>query len=257
VAAARRPARARLPVVLLPGFDGSGRLFAPLLAAGPRGIAPRVLPLPSTGPQDYQGLRDFVLERLPRRGRYALLAESFSGPLAAMVAAARPRGLERLVLAATFLRRPLQPWLAPAGALAREALFRLPLLPATVRLLLAGADAPAAVVEAVREVMAVLPPRTAAARATVALGVDAREALAATRLPLLVLAPGHDRLLRRDHADDMLVARPDARVAVLPAPHMILQRAPQACLALVEGFLREAPVSTSGGAARRRGRLTD
>ncbi|MBK9516991.1 MAG: alpha/beta hydrolase [Anaeromyxobacter sp.] len=229
-------AAARLPTLLLPGIDGSGRLFDPLLAAGPRGFAPRVVPLPADRPRSYDEYLELLLEALPRRGSFGLLAESFSGPLAVRLAAARPRGLTALALVATFLDRPLQPWLAPFSPLVGPALFAAPLLPAVVRLLLAGGDAPDAVVAALRAATAAVPAAVLARRAREALVVDVRSLLASTTLPLLYLGPTGDRLLRTDVIDDVLAARPDAETALLDGPHTLLQVRPQACLARLDPF---------------------
>jgi len=230
-------ARARLPTLLLPGLDGSGRLFKPLLLAGPRGFAPRVVPLPADAPRSYDEYLEVLRAALPRRGSWALLAESFSGPLAVRLAAERPRGLTRLALVATFLHRPLQPWLAPLAPLVGQAMFTFPLLPPAIRLLLAGADAPDAAVRAIQEATAAVPAAVLARRAREALAVDVRQALAATDLPLLYLGPSGDRLLRTDVEDDVLAARPDAATALLDGPHTLLQVRPQACLARLEPFL--------------------
>ena len=230
-------ARARLPTLLLPGLDGSGRLFAPLLAAGPRGFAPRIVPLPADAPRGYDEYLEALRPALPRRGAWALLAESFSGPLAVRLAAERPRGLCALVLVATFLHRPLQPWLAPLSPLVGQALFTFPLLPPAIRLLLAGADAPDEVVQAIQQATAAVPAAVLARRAREALAVDVRAALAATDLPVLYLGPTGDRLLRTDVVEDVLAARPDAATALLDGPHTILQVRPQACLAALDPFL--------------------
>jgi pimeloyl-ACP methyl ester carboxylesterase len=234
-------ARARLPTLLLPGLDGSGRLFAPLLEAGPRGLAPRVVPLPADAPRSYDQYLAALRPALPRRGSWALLAESFSGPLAVRLAAERPRGLVALVLVATFLHRPLQPWLAPLAPLVGRAMFTFPLLPPAIRLLLAGADAPDAVVKAIQEATAAVPAAVLARRSREALAVDVRAALAATGVPLLFLGPAGDRLIRTDVNEDVLAARPDAETALVDGPHTILQVRPHACLARLEPFLGGAP----------------
>ena len=226
-----------IPTLLLPGLDGSGRLFRPLLAAGPRRLAPQVVPLPADRPLGYDEYVDLIRQRLPRRGRFALLAESFSGPLAVRLAAERPPGLACLILAATFLHRPLSPWLEPLAPLVGPRLFSLPLLPVTIRLLLCGHDAPDEVVEEIRAATSAVPARVLARRAHEALEVDVRAELSRTEVPLLYLGPAGDRLIRTDVADDVRAARPDAEAVRLDSPHTILQVRPQACLAAIEDFL--------------------
>lgn len=222
--------------ILLPGLDGSGRLFQPLLAARPRAFDPELVSFPPDRPLGYDALADLVRPRLPRR-RFVLLAESFSGPLAVRLAAERPRGLAALVLAATFLHRPLDPLLHPLRGLVGARFFGVPMPAPLVRRFLAGPDAPDALVEEVRRAVAEVTPEVLAHRSAEALAVDARGALAGVEVPILFLAPAHDRLIRRDAHADLLALRPDAEVAPVEAPHMVLQRCPHASLARIEEFL--------------------
>jgi pimeloyl-ACP methyl ester carboxylesterase len=230
--------------LLLPGLDGSGRLFAPLLAAGPRAFQPEPLSFPPDRPLGYDALAALVRARLPRR-RFVLLAESFSGPLAVRLAAERPKGLAALVLAASFLHRPLDPLLHPLRALVGARLFGVPMPAMVVRRFMAGPDAPDALVAEVQRAVAAVSPEVLALRAREALAVDARDALAGVEVPILFLAPTRDRLIRRDAHEDVLALRPDAEVAPIEAPHMVLQRCPHASLARIEEFLA-APGARAG-----------
>lgn len=230
-------ARPQVPrAILLPGLDGSGRLFAPLLAAGPRAFTPEPLSYPPDRPLDYDALAALVRPRLPRR-RFVLLAESFSGPLAIRLAAERPKGLVALILAATFLHRPLDPLLHPLRALVGARLFGLAMPAVVVRRLMAGPDAPDGLVAEVQRAVAAVSAEVLAHRSREALEADARGALAGVEVPILLLAPTRDRLIRRDAHEDLLALRPDAEVAPIEAPHMVLQRCPHASLAAIERFL--------------------
>jgi pimeloyl-[acyl-carrier protein] methyl ester esterase len=226
----------RTRALLLPGIDGSGRLYAPLVAAEPRGLRPEVVTFPPDVPLGYDELVARVRARLPR-GRFVLLAESFSGPIAIRIAAERPRGLAALVLAATFLHAPLNPVLHPIRGLAGARLFGIAMPATLVRWFLAGPDAPDAIVAEVQRAVAATTPEVLARRAADALRVDVREDLARIEAPILYLAPTRDRLLRTDVAEEILAIRPDAEVALIGAPHMVLQRCPHACLARIEEFL--------------------
>jgi pimeloyl-[acyl-carrier protein] methyl ester esterase len=229
--------RGRIPAILLPGIDGSGTLFRPLLDAGPRRLAPRLVSLPAHEALTYDGLLPVARAALPVRGRFVLVAESFSGPLAIRLAAERPRGLVAVVLAATFLHRPLNPVLHPLRGLVGARFFGLPMPAPLVRHFLAGPDAPDAIVRAVSAAVAAVDPAVMAVRAAEALAVDVREALSRVEAPILYLGPTRDRLIRADVADELLALRPDTEVALVESPHMILQRCPQTSLARIEAFL--------------------
>ncbi|WP_242345738.1 alpha/beta fold hydrolase [Anaeromyxobacter terrae] len=227
------------PALLLPGIDGSGRLFAPLLAAAPRRIAPVVVSYPADAPLGYDALVDRVRSSLPR-GPFLLVAESFSGPIAIRLAAERPPGLAGLVLAATFLHRPLHPLLHPIRGLVGARLFGLRMPAFLVRHFMAGRDAPDALLREVQEAVGRTTPEVMALRAMEALRSDVRDALVQVDAPILVLSPSRDRLIRTDVGDEILALRPAAEVVRLDAPHMILQRAPHACLAHIEELAARA-----------------
>jgi len=223
-------------ILLLPGLDGSGRLFGPLLAARPRGFLPEVVSYAPDRLLGYDDLAGLVRERLPA-GRFVLVAESFSGPVAVRLAAERPPGLAALVLAATFLHHPLNALLHPIRGLAGAWLFGLGLPAPLVRHFLAGPDAPHAIVAEVQAAVAAVSPQVLAHRVGEALRVDVREDLARVEVPVLWLAPSRDHLVRADAAEEAQAIRPDVEVASIDAPHMILQRCPQASLARIEELL--------------------
>ncbi|MET0090382.1 MAG: hypothetical protein ABW068_10250 [Candidatus Thiodiazotropha sp.] len=68
-----------MKLIMLPGLDGTGRLFKGFLQCYP-GEA-RVVSLPMDGPQDHRALAQRISPRLPEED-YVLLAESYSGLIA-------------------------------------------------------------------------------------------------------------------------------------------------------------------------------
>lgn len=92
-------------LVLLPGLDGSGLLFSPLISALGADFDCRVLALPNDGEQNQAKLAQRLLPQLPTQ-RFVLLGESFSGAIAAEIAASQPPGLAGAIFVATFLQPP-------------------------------------------------------------------------------------------------------------------------------------------------------
>jgi hypothetical protein len=109
-----------------------------------------------------------------------------------------------------------------------------------VRHFMAGPDAPDEIVREVQGAVAAVSAEVLAHRSAEALRVDARDALAAVEAPILFVAPTRDRLIRTDACEDVLAVRPEAEVAPIDGPHMILQRCPHASLARIEEFLARA-----------------
>jgi pimeloyl-ACP methyl ester carboxylesterase len=241
-------------VLLLPGLDGTARLFARFLAEADGALELVPIPYPPHEKLGYAELEERVRSLLPTDRPFALLGESFSGPLALRIAASSPRGLIGLVLATTFVRRPAAAPIAALRPLA-PAFFRLPLPRHVVRLLLAGGDAPAELVEEVRAAVGLVQGRVMAARAAEALHVDASDALRRCPVPILVISGRRDRLLRRSIPAEVKALRPDAEIHLLDAPHLVLQCRPREAMRWVSDFVvrlarEDQPATASPGDAR-------
>ena len=96
-------------IILLPGMDGAGSLFDPLLQCLSADTQAKVVSYPDQVHLSYRQLEELVVGQLPVSGKYIIVAESFSGPLALRVAE-RVVGdgcLEAVVLVASFAYQPL------------------------------------------------------------------------------------------------------------------------------------------------------
>ena len=103
-----------LPVVYLPGIDGTGRL----LYRQERLIAEfdvRCVSYPQDDRHTYDDLVKRGVRALQETGPAAVVAESFGGAVALMVALERPDLVTRLVLVNTFARYPRRFWIDVAG----------------------------------------------------------------------------------------------------------------------------------------------
>lgn len=180
-------------LLLLPGLDGSGKLFSALIDA----LDGQVDAMPVAYPPDrvltYAQLLEDLRRHLPEGDRpWFLLGESFSSPLAIMLAASRPPGLAGLILSTGFARAP-RPWLARALApwAAWHRFCPGPLLAWS----LFGGSADTATLAAVRAELATVAPEALAARLREVATVDARAALAGLTLPTLALRARRDLIV--------------------------------------------------------------
>ncbi|WP_299873049.1 alpha/beta fold hydrolase [uncultured Cocleimonas sp.] len=93
-----------MKIVLLPGLDGTGNLFDPLLKALPQNLEVIVISYPETK-LGYEELVSFVLGQLPTDD-YVLVGESFSGNIAYQIAQTKPKHLKYVIFVASFLSNP-------------------------------------------------------------------------------------------------------------------------------------------------------
>lgn len=109
-------------LVLLPGLDGTGRVFEPLLTYLPAEIEAQVVRYPADRVMSFAEHVDFARKQLPRKKPFVLLAESFSGPIGLQLLAEAPDNLIGVILVATFAHHP-SPFLLDAGRLLPQGLL--------------------------------------------------------------------------------------------------------------------------------------
>ena len=218
-------------LVILPGMDGGGALLAPFVAALPPWIEADVIEYPHALPLGYDALEARVRARLASSDeRVAIVAESFSGPIAIRIAADPPAHLAAVILVATFAALPFP---RAARFAFPPLLFARPPPRAFLRRTLLAPDSSDALVEGLRAAIARTAPAVMAHRIRAALKIDVRAELARVRLPVLVIEGRKDRLLRT-----LLRARRDLRTVTLDAPHLVLEAAPEESARAVAAFLR-------------------
>jgi pimeloyl-ACP methyl ester carboxylesterase len=219
--------------LLLPGLDGTGVLFAECARRLAPQLGARVVRYPCDRPLGYRDLERQI--EVPA-GRFAIVAESFSGPIGVALAARHRERVCALVLVASFVRSPA-PVLARLGALLAPLAFRAAPPALAVRHALLGSDAPADQVEALRGLIRSVPAGVLARRLREIAAVDRSSEFAALGLPVLYLAGARDRLVGPAVVAHLRSLRADLEVRVLDAPHLVLQRRPAESAAAISTFL--------------------
>jgi pimeloyl-[acyl-carrier protein] methyl ester esterase len=226
-------------LVLLPGLDGTGDLFADFIAALPKSWATTTVVYPTDSFLSYTDLAAFVSAAVPQVERSMLVAESFSTPLAVRYAATNPAALVGVVICAGFVTNPVPGWSRAVKALAKPWMFKLKPPRNIVEYLLLGQNAPPDLLQKLRHALHRVSPDVLSRRVREALDCDARDALRRTTVPLLYLEATHDRLVSPSCKEEFFHLRPDILLRSVPAPHLILQREPQKAAAIIMSFADE------------------
>ena len=226
--------------ILLPGFDGTGMLFAPLLRALPPGIEPVVVAYPVDRACSAGELFGIVAASLPQSEPYVLIAESFSGPIALKAAARQQKPPVAVVLCASFVQCP------PVRALIAMLGFCGPFLHArhpprwvVRRYLLGGANED--VVALFYRAMSEVASRVLTHRFSVLLEFDESFAPPALKCPLLYLQAGRDRLVKPRNFEIAQRRYPETHLQRIESPHLILQVQPEASVGAISEFLARRP----------------
>ncbi len=102
------------PVVYLPGVDGTGRLLFRQQALAER-FTLRCVSYPQDDKHTYADLVAIGIKHLEETGPAVVLAESFGGAVALLIALKRPELVRRLVLVNTFAWYPRRLYISVAG----------------------------------------------------------------------------------------------------------------------------------------------
>ncbi|MBI3560561.1 MAG: alpha/beta hydrolase [Gammaproteobacteria bacterium] len=226
-----------LSAVLLPGIDGTATMFGPLQQALGTLLSSVSIAYPTQVFLSYADLLNYVIERLPP-GPIVVIAESFSGPLALMLAERLAERCRALVLVASFLSNPrrwesrlLLPWLQPW-------MLRLRPSKRLARFFVTG-DASDAVVEFVLNNHKQVAGEVALGRLQAVFKVDVRGLFIHCQQPILHLYAKRDRVVLMRSVREIQTLRPDIPSVCIDGPHFLLQTRAQPCARVIVDFLRQ------------------
>jgi len=200
-------------VVLLPGLDGTGTLFAPFVRNAPDWATPVAISYDRDKVQDYEKLAGNVYKEIDRGQPFILVGESFSGPVALLVATRLPENLVGVVLCASFAvnPRPLMSLLYSPALLRALSSARVPAW--AIRRYLTGRTSSTELVKSVASVIRSVPPDVLAARLKMVIEVDVTRQLSACEVPLLYVLATQDRLVSKRALAVLKSIRTDISVA--------------------------------------------
>jgi len=222
--------RGAIPIILLPGMDGTGELLRAVADQLSIHRPVQVLAYPLDRPLGYDQLVAYVLDRAPNVP-FVILGESFSGPIAIEIAAKDWRAVG-LVLVSSFARHPLPTAFAPFARF-----IDLKWLPMSiVAAALMGPTATPELSDQLRRTLAELPREIIRTRAYEVLRVDKRDRLRQVPCPVLCLHGRRDRFLGRRHVNEIVASQPSCQVRWLDAPHMLLETHPEAAAEAINYF---------------------
>jgi pimeloyl-ACP methyl ester carboxylesterase len=226
-----------LTFVLLPGMDGTGTLFEPFVAAIGRNMAIKVVHYPAEQDLGYEELQKVAAEALPEEGRFLLLGESFSGPLAVSLAASAGSRLCGLILCCSFVRSPRRvgAWIANSVLLPPQSFVPR----AVVDYFLLGRFHSSALSASLRRAISQVAAHVLRRRLKAVLKVDVTDKLKAVRAPILYLRATEDRLVPPAASALVKEIAPQTHMVDIESPHCLLQAVPEKAAEAVKRFADE------------------
>lgn len=222
---------------MLPGFDGSGQLFRPLIDA--LGASCHCVPVRYANHSQVSGYVDQIKKTCRDQGPVIVVAESFSGPLAVELMADPDSPVVAGVLSATFAKPPLALIISLAQKL-RLASLTLPAVSEQVlRLFCLNGVRDIGLIREIVSVVRKVDAPVMESRITALTHMDATERLPQVTQPVLLLHAAEDRVLRRRFSAHLSEGLANVREVTVPGPHLLLQASAQACAAQIAHFIRD------------------
>jgi pimeloyl-ACP methyl ester carboxylesterase len=215
-----RPLPAKCPVIYMPGIDGTGRCLYRQTGLYEQ-YDLRCLSYPQDDRHTYADLVKLGIAQLEEAGPGVVLAESFGGAVALMLALERPDLVRRLVLVSTFAYYPRRLFIDPL-ALVGPWLPRMPNHPATIPFrgfFFFGPGIPKADQAEWWQKTAAVPMSAYGHRFTLISKLDLRKRLSEIDIPTLVFAAPNDWIVPFPASRVLATRLPRARLILAPTGH--------------------------------------
>ena len=224
-------------LVMLPGLDGTGIMFRPILRELDREVDPIVISYQQEDNCSYPALSERVSHTLPEK-EFFILGESFSGPIALMLADRKPTGLKGIILCASFISNPSILFPSFLGFLVTAPLFSV--WPVSIKAnALTSGRANGKIKDLMKEVKRVTRSRALASRTRETLKVDVTEELRRCQYPILYLRGARDMVVTSHNLRAMKRIQQNISDVTIDASHLVLQEAPEDSAREILGFMRE------------------
>jgi pimeloyl-ACP methyl ester carboxylesterase len=218
-------------IALLPGLDGTGDLFFPIIPFLENHFEVHVVRY--TDQLTFNEYVESAAKQLPNSDPVSLVAESFSGPIAISLLANKKLNFEASVLSATFCKSPL-PFLTQISKYVPEGLFASnPASKAFLDLFVTGRGANLEVRNKARELLNQVSPRQFQNRIGLVNEVDVTDELKEIEVPLLYIQATKDRIVLADSGTEIKKHAKKMEIEKVVGSHMILQTQPETCAELI------------------------
>ena len=218
-------------IALLPGLDGTGELFFPIIPFLEKHFEIHVVKY--TSQITFSDYVESAEKQLPKGVPVSLIAESFSGPIAMRILAKYRSRFLASVLSATFCISPL-PMLTRVSKHVPEILFSSnPASNAFLDLFLTGSNASSDIRSKSRELLEKVGGRKFKERIGLVNEVNMIEELKEIDVPLLYIQATKDRIVLSDSGTEIMKHVKNMEIIKVDGPHMILQVRAKKCADLI------------------------
>jgi pimeloyl-[acyl-carrier protein] methyl ester esterase len=224
-------------LVLMPGLDGTGLSFEPILPLLPADAKITIVRYPTDKLLSFEETVECAALQIPIGVPPIVIAESFSGPVGIQMIGSGRVKAKALILCATFAKSP-RPIVWRIMSFLRLPLLIRPDMPKRFFKIVIGKDKLIAdLLPLWKKVHADVPARVMNHRLKIINNVDVTEWLKKLTVPCCYLQAINDRVIPSSCLTYIKNFIPNLVIKRIKAPHFILQAQPQACLNAIEDFI--------------------
>lgn len=228
--------KSKIKLVLLPGLDGTGRLFEPFISCLPSFIEPFIISYQPDACISIEELALFVESKLPE-GEFVLLAESFSGLVALQLIPKVSSRLKGIIFVGAFASSP-RPFLLPKLLYFPFLFKHSSLLPQWVlREFCIGWEASRDKSIWLQNVLKNVPGNTILHRLKQISQANFKNPID-IKCPSYYLQAKHDRLVPKEASKQLAKIISGLKIIPLNAPHFMLQAQPAQSVTAIENIFK-------------------
>ena len=224
-------------LVMLPGLDGTGLVFDPLLKHLSAGIEAQVVRYPADRVMSFQEHVNFARKQLPRKKPFVLLAESFSGPIGLQILSDPPDNLKGVLLVATFARHQT-PFFLDAGLYLPQKLILNLFTKSFLGRFFCLGSAPSEAVDIFQNALKSVALSVLSNRLKILAELPPPPAISFSG-PCLYLQAKNDRMVPKRATAPLQQALPQLQIKQLPGPHITLLAHPETGAQIISSFISE------------------
>lgn len=224
-----------IKIVLLPGLDGTGKLFAPFTNQLPDFVVPYVISYPSDRSLSLNELSAWVQSKLPE-GDFVLLAESFSGLVALRLLPQIVSRLQALIFVGAFASSPRPLLLKFCTLFSLTARYSAQLPHFLIRLFCLGHGASKKTCQEFQTILMEVPRHILVQRLSIIAAAKPPE-LIAIECACYYIEAKADRLVPSNAVRWFRENIRNLQVVQVSAPHFMLQTKPKECVEKIKKVL--------------------
>ncbi len=223
----------------MPGLDGTGNMFKPLLSSlGPK-INTHIISYPSDRYLSFDELSGYVRNQLKDiDDQIVLLAESFSGPIAINLLQNPLPSIKAVIFSATFCERPRSLLISFARILPLEQIFKIPIPTSVIKLFCLGFNVSSETVDLFRNTIANSNIRILSKRVRDISRLKLSK-LSFGNIPCCYIQAQYDRLVPSSCFNSFQRFLPQIQLFKIKGSHFILQAKPHECKEIIVRFINK------------------